>query len=330
MTDVEAMLEAHVRFEVDRLSARRLPETVSSDVDELFAWLAQVRLDEVADAQVVATAVVDAARALDTDTLARTAVVLAHAVQRELAATDATLGDLVSEADAQRWAEVVSGLDDARRALVTAVTSSRTYSRLVAHVVYSGIKSYVLTENVLARRIPGASSLVRLGQRGLGAAAPGLESSVDRQLIAFVDANIADTIRDSRRFLDGELDTASVSTAARQAWAEAADTPVSSSSDLVSADELEEMADLAVRQWVRLRNSDTFADAARAAVGAYAEEHGGPPLAEVLADLGLTRDVVAEVALAMLRPTLDHARRSGELEARVRRRLEAFYRTFPA
>jgi hypothetical protein len=326
MSDVEAMLEAHVRFELDRLSPERLPDTVAEDVDELYEWLGQARLREVADPGVVAAAVVDAARSLEPATLASTAVVLARSVQRELAATDDTLGDLVSEEEARRWAEAVAGLDDARRALVTAVTSSRTYSRLVAHVVYSGIKSYVLTENVLTRRIPGASSLVRLGQRSLGAAAPGLESSVDRQLIAFVDANIADTIRDSRRFLDGELDTTTVSAAARQFWAEAADTPVSSSSDLLSPDELGELADLAVHQWVRLRDSATFADAARAAVDSYVEAHGDETLVDVLTDLGLTREVVTDLAVTMLRPTLDHARSSGALEARVRRRLEPFYR----
>lgn len=327
MADVEAMLEAHVRFELDRLSPDRLPGTVAEDVEELFAWLGRVPLREVADPGLVAAAVVDAARSLDPGALASTAVGIARAVQHELAASDDTLGELVSEDDARRWAEVVAGLDDARRALVTAVTSSRTYSRLVAHVVYSGIKSYVLTENVLARRIPGASSLVRLGQRGLGAAAPGLESSVDRQLIAFVDANIADTIRDSRRFLDRELDTASVSAAARQVWAEAADTPVSSSSDLVSPDQLEQLADLAVHQWVRLRDSATFADAARAAVDSYVQTHGDEALADVLTDLGLTREVVTDLAVSMLRPTLDHARTSGALEARVRRRLEPFYRS---
>jgi len=326
MSDVEAMLEAHVRFELDRLSPERLPDTVAEDVDELYEWLGQARLREVADPGVVAAAVVDAARSLEPATLASTAVVLARSVQRELAATDDTLGDLVSEEEARRWAEAVAGLDDARRALVTAVTSSRTYSRLVAHVVYSGIKSYVLTENVLTRRIPGASSLVRLGQRSLGAAAPGLESSVDRQLIAFVDANIADTIRDSRRFLDGELDTTTVAAAARQFWAEAADTPVSSSSDLLSPDELGELADLAVHQWVRLRDSATFADAARAAVDSYVEGHGDETLVDVLTDLGLTREVVTDLAVTMLRPTLDHARSSGALEARVRRRLEPFYR----
>ena len=42
-------------------------------------------------------------------------------------------------------------------------------------MLYRGVKDYVLTENVLARRIPGASSIVRFGQRGLNTAAPGLE-----------------------------------------------------------------------------------------------------------------------------------------------------------
>ena len=41
---------------------------------------------------------------------------------------------------------------------------------------------------------------------GLASAAPGLEGNVDRQLSGFVQANIADTLRESQRFLDGMLD----------------------------------------------------------------------------------------------------------------------------
>jgi delta 1-pyrroline-5-carboxylate dehydrogenase len=60
----------------------------------------------------------------------------------------------------------------------------------------------VLTENVIARKVPGASSLVRLGKRGLNAAVPQLEAGVDRQLKTFVQANVSDTLKDSRRYLD--------------------------------------------------------------------------------------------------------------------------------
>jgi hypothetical protein len=210
------------------------------------------------------------------------------------------------------------------------VTTSKAYSRLVAHVVYQGVKSYVLTENALAKKIPGASSLVRLGQRGITAAAPSLEQNVDRQLIAFVDANIADTIRDSRRFIDSMMNPDTVATMAGDAWTGASDRPVASLADLLTDDELQTLSELAWRQWQSLSETDLVRQLIAEAVAGFFAAHGARPVSEVLADLGIDAEVVVQAVLPVALTGVQHAADSGYLEDRVRDRLAAFYESYEA
>lgn len=325
MPDHDAMLDAHVRFEMARLTGDGLDETVRGEVASVFDWLGEVRLDDLAHPEAVTDAAlmwVDALSGPEVSTLVLDALV---SLKESLAASPDTVGDVVSESDAVRWATALAGMDDARGELVEQLTTSKAYSRLVAHVVYQGVKSYLLTENVLTKRIPGASSLVRLGQRSLTAAAPGLEQNVDRQLIAFVDANIADTIKESRRFIDSMMDEETIATMTAEGWAVAADRPVASLATLLTDDEIATVVDLVDQQWSSLRDTPLVRRLVAQSVEAFFARQGSRPVADLLADVGVSADVVVESALPVARSAVQHAHDTGYLQARVRARLAAFY-----
>lgn len=326
--DRDAMYEAHVAFEVERFTRAHLDTAITEEVQALFAWLAEVSLDDLATPDAVVDALLTSLRTPSGPEVPDRVTESLLAGQAAVRSSRATLGDLVSKQDAQRWATSLAGMTDARAALVGQVTSSRVYTRLVAHVVYQGVKSYMLSENVLTKKIPGASSLVRLGQRGLGAAAPGLEANVDRQLIAFVDANITDTVKDSRRFLDGMLDEQQVAEMSDEAWAAAADSPVAESADLLAPDDVRTLVELVWAQWLELRDTALVEEVLAEAVHGVFAEHGHRPLADLLSDVGVTETSVLDVVLPLAAPAVQHALDTGYIEHRVRERLWAFYSTY--
>jgi hypothetical protein len=330
VTAYDDMLDAHVRFEVDRLTGEDLETSVRTEVSALFDWLAEVSLDDLATAQDVIDAAfvgIDAVSSADLEPYVTETLV---GLKASLASSPDTVADVVNKDDVVRWATSLATMDDARGEIIDQVTTSKAYSRLVAHVVYQGVKSYVLTENALAKKIPGASSLVRLGQRGITAAAPSLEQNVDRQLIAFVDANIADTIRDSRRFIDSMMNPDTVATMAGDAWTGASDRPVASLADLLTDDELQTLSELAWRQWQSLSETDLVRQLIAEAVAGFFAAHGARPVSEVLADLGIDAEVVVQAVLPVALTGVQHAADSGYLEDRVRDRLAAFYESYEA
>lgn len=324
----EAMLEAHVAYEMGRLTGPGLADTVNDEVGALFTWLGTVTLADVVDADAVTAAAVRVVRELPDSGLAQQSPAVLEALRRAVRESPDTVGDLVTQDDAVRWATTIAAMDEARDTLLTQLTSSGSYSRLVAHVVYYGVKSYLLTENALAKRIPGASSLVRLGQRSLGAAAPGLEANVDKQLVAFVDSSIADTVRESRRFLDRMLDEASVEQSAAEGWAAVADHPVSGSADVLTEAEANALADLVWEQWTALRQTTTVENIVDAVVRGFIETNAQRPARDVLADVGVTDAWVAEWLTPVLDASLADDGVRTFVEARVRARLEGFYASY--
>jgi hypothetical protein len=303
---------------------------VREEVAALFAWARTVTVADVAPASVVAGA---AGRLVDELRVADGVVALAAeavaAVQRVLLDEHRPVGDLLTQPEYEQLVAVLVGMTDARRELLDVLTTSEAYNKLVAHVLYHGVKSYVLTENVIARKVPGAGALVRLGQRGLASAAPGLEGTVDRQLRGFVQANIADTLRESQRFLDSTLDEPLLTTMAGEAWQENAGRSVASLAGLAQPEQVRRLVAVAVGVVGRLGDAGELGPAVATVVEGVLRMRADRSLGDLFDEAGVSEDWVVQAVLAALGPAAEQARTSGLLEARVRNRLEAFYATYP-
>jgi hypothetical protein len=320
------MLEAHVTFELAAWTGEAGTDALATEVAAALDWLADLRLAEVVSPSAVGAAV-DALPV--TDELVELVAQVLLAGRRAEVESPVTVGDVVRREDVDAVAAWVVDAEELRGRAVTAVTTSEAYTRLVAHVLYHGVKSYVLTENVFARKIPGASSLVRLGQRGLNAAAPQLEAGVDRQLTAFVQANVADTLKESRRYLDRTLDAAMLTTMVEDAWRSVRDGTVGELADAVPADDLRSAVRLLGPMVRQAGEAGLLAEVAEAGTAALLEQHGDRPVADLLADLGLSRDLLVEHVVALAGPVLERAVSTGLLEARIRSRLQPFYEALP-
>lgn len=327
----EAMLEAHVRFEVDRWHGDGLRRTLGEELDALLSWAGTVALDDVLPYDTVATLARERLADPALQEPLRHMVAAALLAGRDAAAdsADLTVADVLPRAAYDRAVAIGSGLDGVRDELLDQLTSSSVYSELLAHVLYQGVKRYVLQENVVARRVPGASSLLRLGQSAVSSVAPTLERSVDRQLTAFVNANIADTIRDSRSYLESALDRDVVRRATDAVWDDNAVTTFDELARLTGDADAAALADVVAEVVAAVVPSELAARTVEAALGRVYDAHGDRPVADLLDAAGVRRDALLADLVAALTPIADSMRDSGFLEQRIRARLEPFYASYP-
>ncbi len=323
------MLDAHVRFELERLTGAGLEESVRDEVDAVFGWLRTVRLADLAPAHELAAAAGQlAAEAVVSEELIDLASDLVAGGHRVLVEEEGSVEDLLSRDDYDALVAVLTGMEDARSEILELLTTSNAYAKLVSHVLYNGVKRYVLTENLLARKIPGASALVRLGQRGLTSAAPKLEANVDRQLLAFVQANVADTLRESQRYLDEMLDGPMLTATAEEIWDAQAGRSMASIATLADSEQVAEVVRLLANMWEQLRLTGVLAQVVQSAVAMVLERHHDRLVGDLLAELSVTQEAVAAHLLAVVAPGVELARADGYLESRIRNRLEAFYASY--
>lgn len=329
MPDMDTMLEAHVQFELDQFTADRLGVAIAQEASAAFTWLESVPLSAVITPELVDDWV--GRYVFDAPISDEVAEMISGAVR---AAHNAALHDKTPVAELlpvdvyEELAQAVIGMKEIRQAITNEITTSEVYSRLISHVLYYGIKNYLLTESVIARKVPGASSLMRLGQSALSSAAPNLEKSIDRQLTAFVNTNIQDSIRESRHYLDKVLDDELLSAVAAEVWKNNADSTLADAAALLSNESLERLVESGKAAWLHLRSTPTVREILGQVTADFLDRNGDRPIANLLADVGITSTLVSEQLTDALTPVVARALDDGYLEVRIRARLGEFYSTY--
>ncbi|MFN8097190.1 MAG: hypothetical protein U0Q21_02710 [Dermatophilaceae bacterium] len=329
--DLDRLLEAHVAHELASWSPDALASALRDEVAAVWEWLERVTVADLAPAAPTSERVASAIAATPlTDELI--GLIVDAVLSARSAAADSGLApaDLLGRADLDDVIDQIAGMEALRNEAIRAFTESTAYHRLVAHVLYHGIKGYVLTENVFARRLPGASSMVKLGQRGLNAAAPKLEDAVDKRLSAFVQANIGDTLRDSRRYLESTLDAATLHDLVDEAWTDIARHPLATGVDIVTDADLESLTVTMGALAQRVLASGLLTPVVQRWLSSLLEAYAECQVAALLTDLGADPERLAIDLAAFARPLLDRATADGVLEARIRARLSGFYRSAAA
>ena len=331
MTDPAQLLEAHVAFEVARWSGERLDETVAEHAVAVRKWLESTLVSQIAPAEATARTLGRiVARFELTDALVETVADVVAAGHEVLTSFDAPVGELVDGADYDALVGLLADDRSVRDAVIAAVTASKGYRKLVSHVLYQGVKGYVLTENVVARKLPGASTLVKFGQKTMSAAAPNLEAGVDRRLTAFVEANLSETLRESRRYLEATLTPDLLAEMADEVWTTLADRPVGeilAVADPEGTREVVVAVGPVVRRW---QDEGVIAEVVESVALEALKEHADRSVGELLEEWGIAVETVVADAVELLRPSLEHAHASGFLEERIRAHLEPFYSSLPS
>jgi hypothetical protein len=331
MTDRQAMLEAHVQFEMARWVGDNLHTTLETETGALFDWLGTVRLHEVVSAAELHAwmrrVLVETPLTAATGASLKESVLVAYEFLQE----DATpLKALLPRPLFDRVVAHASQLDGLRREITHQVVTSSVYTLLISNVLYHGIKGFVLTENALTQKIPGAASLLKFGQNAMSAASPQMERKIDAQLVHFIHDNLQETIRESERFLNDALDEGELHKVADEIWATNAPAPVSKFAGHLHGAAFDAFVDIAVDFWLHLRTTPFFADLLAQIVHNLYLQHGKKPIAALLTEVGITPAAavaaIHPLAAAWIARTLE----DGYLEARIRQRLGAFYASYAA
>lgn len=159
----------------------------------------------------------------------------------------------------------------------------------------------------------------------MSTAAPGLEKAVDRQLISFVQANIGETLRESRHYLEEHADAETLAELMDEAWAAVATRPLSALVEVVTDQDLEAIGLAAGPLAESLLRSGLVGSLAAGVVREVLQAYGRHQVAALLTDWGVEQGAVVDAVVAIVGPALEHAHASGYLAGRLRARLEPFY-----
>lgn len=328
--DRAALREAQVRFEMDRWQQPHLEQTLREETQALIEWLDTVTVADVLPAAATADLVDQVCAGLDvTDELVGLVVALVLAARTGLAGSEETFAEVVERDDMHDVVRIAIAMPDLRTRAIEAMTDNPAYHELVAHLLYHGVKAFMLCENVFARRVPGAQSLIRFGQRSLNTAAPGFEEGVDRTLQRFVQGQIGETLSDSKRFIEHYLTSGAADELVDAVYASMGPTRLREVGAVVSEDDAVELVEAARPMVEHVLRSGLAGRLASETIERVLTSYQDRPVLTLLGEFGLDRDVLLARLAQAGRPIAAHAVDTGYLEQRLRARLDAFYETLP-
>ncbi|MCW5853099.1 MAG: hypothetical protein KIT87_23730, partial [Anaerolineae bacterium] len=280
------MLDAHVQYELQRYAPENLEQTIRDEVVAVLDWLEDVHLNDVASPALVLEGirrtVIEGPVSDELVAAVKHSVLMAYTFLEE----DETRAEQVLPRQLfDQGVDLIIDLEDLRQHITHQFITSSVYSMLISHVLYHGIKDFILTGNVLAKKIPGASSLIKLGRRSLNSAAPQLEGNIDKQLIKFINSNLHTTIADSEKFLNKALDAKMMIRLGGEIWDVNSKDEMAELTNYVDGDALEVMVELGQAFWLHYRKTEFFYALVEAVVNDLFERYGDRSLPSLLDNL---------------------------------------------
>ncbi|MGB1221252.1 MAG: hypothetical protein ACPG43_06920 [Alcanivoracaceae bacterium] len=315
------LLEAQVAYTLDQLQGKALRGHVESNVDFLLEAGSKLRLaDLVSEEMIRATALKYASDMEPGPGLAEMVAEIARQLHGHPGHDQCTLRDLVDDRMFDEVLGKVIEMKSVREQIVHDLVGNPLYSELIADVLYHGIRNY-MTDNPLTKRLPGAQSMMKLGKSMMDKATPNIEDAIRR----YIQKNINSSLRESERFLIESLDDRRIDGVARDVWAQVREEPISRFQDYVGEDDLEDFFVIGFEYWRRLRTTDYYRSLVDAGVDFFFNKYGKTPVTDIIADVGVSRDMIVEDAMHYLPHILKVLKKKGVLEDWGRQTLEGFY-----
>ena len=321
----QALLDAQVDWWLERLDAKALAPWVEAEVDALLADAAKLKLEEVVSrADVQAVAKQYAAELEPHGAIPELVGEIAQALQAHPIQKKTKLGELMPDKQFREWLDKILELHAAREALLHAALSNPVVSAMAGDLLYRGISGY-LGESSLTKSIPGASSMLKFGKSMLAKATPKLDAAIEATLRKYIQQSLDATLRESEHSLKTLLTDDLLRDASLEVWSSLKGLTVAQARSTVSAEDLEELFVIGYEHWRSLRKTPYYAAMIDAGVAGFFDKYGKSSLTTLLAEMGVTREMILTDVLRFAPPVLAVLKKKKLLEPMVRRWLSPFY-----
>lgn len=327
----DTLLEAHVKHEMSALKGAKLKKFIDNEVDELLDHAGSVTLNRLVSAEQVMGVIQRIVVDMELDAgIPELAAEMATEVMNASVQSDTTLGDILSREQASGFIEEALELRHQRERIIAEIMAHPVYQELVSNVVYHGLVNYLYEDNLITRSVPGVGSMMKFGKKMANRAVPGLDETFERRIKAWLADSLPGLISRSEQFLHKALSDDELRDTVMAAWVSLEGRTIAELKEGLGDVELQEFVVMGYEFWLNFRKTGYFEGCARAVVEHLFAKYGDRPVMDLLQDVGVTREVIVTEVESLALPIVEVLAKEGYLEALVRRRLGAFYRSAAA
>lgn len=321
----DRLLDAQVRFHLDRLTGDQLAATVSGLADQLLDASAGHQVEDLVDREAVKDIVGRALATVPGSAAVGGIVEMAASVAYDGPAESYPVGDLVDREQVEALLDGLLALTPVLERALDRLTASPLVGTVASRFMGRIVGEVLQANRAVTDKVPGLGSLMAFGTN----AASKVMGAADKQF----EGLIGDTVGKGGTFAVRRLNKIVLETlrdpttraAALQVWDLLAEQQVVGLTRVVEREQLSGVVDAAHDLVITTAASEPVAHLGEVLVEAFFDRFGGYTPTELLVELELDReDLVAD--LVRIAPDVVEAlRESGDLERILRAQLEPFY-----
>ena len=200
---------------------------------------------------------------------------------------------------------------------------------LITETLYGGIKAFVVSENLIMKKVPGASSLMSAYKGFLNKTTFGLSDNIagqiDEQIKKFVKSYIEKHLKNSEQFLIQAFDNKMIRKSGDEIWVKAGKYDSHSIAEFIHKGHIDSISQNVREFWSEYRQSSIFSDLSKTSITYFFERYGSKKISRLLKVMGITSDIIITELEKTALPIIENKIVQTYLEKRIRVRLERFY-----
>ncbi|GAA3925188.1 hypothetical protein [Litoribacillus peritrichatus] len=199
------------------------------------------------------------------------------------------------------------------------------YGDLISSVVYQAITRYIYESNVLTKKVPGVSSVLKMSRAVVNKTAPKLGGAVEESVKRYITNNLDFILEQSKSFLEFSITEEQLKASAMDLWDIYEHKTLGEIQQGMDSIDLSEFVVLGYEFWLRYRTTEHFKDNYELIVDYLFETYADENLSTLLEDFMITPERLLTEVEHIAPLALNTLKESGQLEGLIRRRLESFY-----
>lgn len=323
----DVLLDAHVEFIMKDVYGTRLQFFIESRLDMLLGLAQRLHLkDTVTPDMIKQTARRYACEVELSVAVPELAAAIGRAAHAHPVHDVTRLADLMPDRNLQEFIDKLLELRELREGVVSEIVSNPLYASLLADILLQTVKNH-LNRQLEASDFPGARQLMSFSLNLMGKSTPQLSVVIEDAARDFVTGSVSSILQESETLLMDSMEGGILRDVILDVWQQLRERTTGSFRDMVTALDIEEFFVIVYEYWHSLRRTEFYAAFIDSGIDAFFEKYGDASLAELLQEVGITRDMMLADAMRFAPHVIKVLKRKKMLDTIVRNELAPFYQS---
>jgi hypothetical protein len=324
--NLDILFEAHVKYELNQFKDTNLQKLIHSELNYLIESSSKTDLNTWVPAQTIKDLIKDhVVENSIPGSIAEISGKMSSSIFDSKYHKKTKLKEIISRHQFEEFIDKAIELKEQRNNGLDKLIDLPIYTDLISGILFQSITHYIYDNNLFSKNIPGMSSLLKVGKNLMDKTAPKLGSGIEDSVRSYIANSLELIITESKAFLANSVTDEQLKDSAITLWENIENKSFSDFQKGMDSLDLSEFIALGYDFWLSFRKSDYFKWCYETTVDTFYNEYGKSSVEDLMDEFQITPEKISAESQRFAPLLLKGLKKSGYLEAAIRRHLGGFY-----